>query len=175
MDSRPNLAVKSVKFFQEKSLRKLTRPIGAEIEKQNTIAVMDALFIRKREDKRRHELVGLAFLVLCRDGLSRRNANPFTFAQNDRIPGFFRAIPTPITIHGEIATNHGHDLRTHPGKRALAFVQNMGAACWRSIPAVREGVHEKFLQSGLMCGLSNRKKVRIMTMHAAVGNETEQV
>src|SRR5438445_3886149 len=47
MDLRPNLAVKGVKCFQEKSLRKLTRPIGSEIEKQNTIAVMHALFIRK--------------------------------------------------------------------------------------------------------------------------------
>src|SRR5205085_11126200 len=127
---------------------------------------MDALFVRKSEDKRRHELIGLAFLVLCRDGFGRRSANLFAFAKYNRIPGFFCAIPTPITVHGEIATNHGHDLRTHPGKRALAFLQDMSTARRRSIPSVRVGMHKNSLQSGFMRDLRDRATVRIMTIHS---------
>src|SRR5438445_12306583 len=33
MDSRPNLAVKAVKFFKHKSLRMLTPPLGSETRK----------------------------------------------------------------------------------------------------------------------------------------------
>jgi hypothetical protein len=38
----------------------LSRAIGAEIEKQNGVAITYALLIRVRKDKRRHELIGFA-------------------------------------------------------------------------------------------------------------------
>ena len=64
MNFGPHFAIEAIEILEQKGLRQLSRAIGAEVEKQNRIAIPHALLIRIRKNKRRHKFVGLAKRVL---------------------------------------------------------------------------------------------------------------
>ena len=49
MHLRPHLAIEPVEILKKKRLRKLTRAVGAEIEKQNRVAVANPLLVRLKQ------------------------------------------------------------------------------------------------------------------------------
>src|SRR5882762_5580418 len=106
MDARPNPTLEAIKFFEEKGLRKLTGTISPEIEKQDDIVIAHALFTGVRKNQRRHEFVGLAFLVLFCHRLGWRCLYLFALPMDDCVPGLFGAVPAAIAVHGKITTDN---------------------------------------------------------------------
>src|SRR5688572_22871905 len=102
MDLRPDFTVETIEVLQKKGLRQLAGAIGPEIKKENGVAVTNALFVRKREDERRHELVGLPQGILPGQRFRRRRLAKFSAAEHDCVPGLFRSVPTSIAIHGKV-------------------------------------------------------------------------
>ena len=107
----PRFAVKAVKLLQQECLRELPCAVGAKIEKQNCIAIANALLVRIAKNQRRHKLVRLARFVLSIQRFRRRGSANFTATQNDCIPRFLCSIPTTIAIHCKVAANNRNDLR----------------------------------------------------------------
>ena len=111
MHARPDFPVEAVEILEKKSLRELPGAIGPEVEEDDGIAVVDALFVRLGKDQRRHELVRLALCVMPADRGRRRVRADFAAPEHDRVPGELRPVPAPVAIHREIATDDGHDPR----------------------------------------------------------------
>ena len=108
---RPCLPFKAVEILQQESLGNLAGPIGAEVEKENGVAIANALFVRVRENERRQEFIGLSAFVLGANGFGRRHLATLAPAKHDRVPGFLCPVPAPIPIHCEITADHRGELR----------------------------------------------------------------
>ena len=61
-------AVEALEVREEKCLGQLPGAIGAEVEKENNIAVAHALLVRRGKDQCREEFVCFSARILLRDG-----------------------------------------------------------------------------------------------------------
>src|SRR5207248_2000141 len=175
MDARPNPAIEGIKFFEEKGPRKLTGTIGTEIEKQNDIVIAHALFTSMRKNQRRHEFVGLTFLIFCRHRLGWRGLHLLAPAKDDRVPRLFGAVPAPVPVHRKVTTNDGYNLRTAFRQSLFALAQNLCPTGWGGISSIGKGVHKNFFHSCLVGGLDQRQEMEIMTVHASIRDQAEQL
>ena len=94
------VALETVKGLIDKSMRKLARAVGTEVEEDSTIAILHACIAldNKRNDELIVDACRIARLntcrrIICCNALSMRNG----FVR------LFLAIPTIIAIHGIIA------------------------------------------------------------------------
>src|SRR5205823_8129727 len=90
-------------------------------------------------------------------------------------PRFFGAIPAAIAVDGEITTNDGYNLRAALRQSLFALAQNFRITGRRRISPIGEGMNINFLYACLMRCLRQCEKMEIMTVHASLRNQTEQM
>ena len=73
---------------------------------------------------------------------------PFPAPKHDRVPGFLCPVPAPIAIHRKISADDSGDLRAAFRQSGGTSFQKAGATSRRSIPPIRERVHENVSHAG---------------------------
>src|SRR5690606_21028379 len=129
--------------------------IGAEVEEDDAVAVVDALaYARGRvgkhvgvDDHRRlYELVRLTPGVSGGDSLQRGRGTVGCFAADDGLVGRLRALPGTVTVHRVIAPGDAGDPGVDAygpqiGKLGLDRLQITAGAVRRAVAPVGEGVN----------------------------------
>src|SRR5207248_2887096 len=91
----------------------------------NDIVIAHALFTSMRKNQRRHEFVGLTFLIFCRHRLGWRGLHLLTPAKDDRVPRLFGAVPAPVPVHRKVTTDDGYNLCATFRQSLFASAQNL--------------------------------------------------
>jgi hypothetical protein len=93
--------------------------------------------------------------------------------QLDRLPG---AVPARVAVHRVVAPDDGPDAARARLPRPLRHLgEHVRAARGRGVAAVREGVDDEVLDPRLGGDLDQRLEVAVGGVHAAVGDEADQV
>ncbi len=164
------LARKAAKGRIEHRRQDLADAVGAEIEAQHGVAVLDAAIAA---DHRRHdELVVDAVGIGIRDGrLYIGKAR--TLGLDDGVIGLGNAFPALVAVHGIIAADHGHD-RHRRRQRGGKIFQIVGRELRRRIAAVGDGMHHR-RHAGLGQNARQRDAVILMRMHATLRHQPDQM
>jgi hypothetical protein len=149
----------------------LAHAVGAEVEAQH--AVGRGVDAGLRADERRlDELVGLAALVGVAHGLLAALGavrRPPVDEQLVRAP---RAVPAAVAVHRPVAPDDRPDAGPLGG---VELGQEGGAGVRQRVAAVGERVHDDVLRAELARERDQRAQVRERGVHAAVGDEPDQV
>ena len=121
-------AVEAIEVRVEECLGELAAAVGAEVEPQDDVAVVDALGSGIAEDHRQEELIGLVGCVFGGDRLRREDVLWLADAVYDRVPGELVAVPALVAIHRVVAPDDGDDFRAELGEPVLAVVEVVFAA-----------------------------------------------
>ncbi len=97
-DLRNKFSLKTGKFLIKKSMRKLPRPVRPEIEKENSVAVLDGRFFFCQKQMRFYELIGNFFRIGSGQNFFGGRSG-IRHAVDQHIPSFFNTFPTLIPIH----------------------------------------------------------------------------
>src|SRR5437763_14381660 len=111
MNLRPRFAIEAVEILQQKSLGRMAGASGTKIEKENGVAIANALFVWMRENERRHEFIRDPAFVVRPHGRRRTCFTALAAAEHNRIPRFLCSIPSPVAIHREITADNCGYLR----------------------------------------------------------------
>ena len=160
--------------------RDLANPVRTEVEADASVFISNGrqrLAVAVSADKGNHEFVGHSLVVGIFHSLHRVGAlAAFRVGENHRVVGLGNALPTPVAIHGVVASVHRCDLAAVVfAHLLLQFFQISGAVGGQSIASVHEGVNEHAVHSVLLGHLQQRVKMSLLRVHAPVRNEAEQM
>ena len=86
------------------------------------------------------------------------------------------AFPAAIAVHGVITAVYGCDLpRVVLAHLLLQLLEVACAICGQRVPPVHEGMHENAVHALLLRHFEQRVKMRLLRVHAAVGDQPEEV
>ena len=149
----------------------MARAIGPKIEKQNNVAITNALLIRLSKNQRRHELVRLALAIVPIQSFGWRVFANLATSENDRVPGFLGPVPTTIAVHRKISPHYRHNSGAAFAKLFFAGFQVLASAGGRRIASVGEGMNENLLNVCRPGCVRERNHVIVMAVDAAIGNQ----
>ena len=86
--------IETVKTILQKSLRKLPRAIGTEVEEYHHVAIVDPTLVRSLENHRHQELIGFIVFVLFGDRFASEHAFLLALTVNDGIPSQLGPLPS---------------------------------------------------------------------------------
>ncbi len=175
VDGGLHAARKAIEVRLEESERKLARTVGAEVEEEDDVAVAHALLVGVREDEGRHEFVRDVARIFLADGIGGRSHTALPLPHDDGIPGELGAVPTPVAVHAEVATDDGGDARAGRPQAFRALGQKIRAAGGRGIASIGEGVDHDVMHAGLVSRFRQRDEMRVVAVHTAIGKEAEEV
>jgi hypothetical protein len=157
-------AHKSVEAGIEQRRRYFARTVGAEIRKQQHIAIGHAFIVA--DHRGQHELVTRVLLVGRFDRVLRR-AREFAFRFDDGGIGLRHAVPAHVAIHGEVASRNCGDAHAgEPFDLVLKQAEISQRASGRRIAAVEKGMDEH----RHICGIHDAHQchdVILMAVHAS--------
>ena len=186
-DRRVRPAVEEVELLLEEGPCELADAVGAEVEEQTHVAVSDRVSgvdcrvvgTRRRraagDHRGAHELVRLAALV-CGGHRLRRRSRMQTVAVHERVVGQLGALPARVTVHGVVAP--AHRAETTDARllhERLDLRQITRGALGQRVAAVQKRVHDHVGGSLAAGHLQACLKVPHVAVHAAVGDEAQQV
>ena len=166
-----------IKFIIAEGVGDLSCPVGAEIEEDHGIAVLDGgggltiLLHIEGDDK----LIGHFAVIGCLDaagGALCRYAHAF----GEYIPGLHHAVIVLVTVHGIVASHHGSNF-TNADLLHLLFQLCHISLCGsgRRISAVQEAVDIDFCEALALCELQKPVEMLRVAVHAAGANQSEQM
>ncbi len=164
------LARKAGEIRIEHGAENFADAIGAEVEAQHAIAVLDAAIVA---DHRRHdELVELLLGVgVGNGGLRIGEARPLSL--NDGVVGFGHALPAFVAVHRVVAAGHSrnrHGLRQRCGE----FLQVFAGRLRRRVAAIGDGVCHGG-HAGVGQDFRQHRAVVLMRVHAAGRDQADQM
>ena len=155
-------------------LGQLARAVGAEVEEHAGVAVAHGALVA--DQRGLHELVGLAALVRVLDGLGRGvGVAVLGLAADDGVHGLGDPLLPLVAVHGEVAAGHVGDPPAGGLEPALDGLQVTRAGLGRGVAAVGEGVHHHVGNALVGSQLDQRLQVIHRRVHAALGDQTQQV
>ena len=133
--------------------------------------------LRIGADEGNDEFVGDAFVVRLFHALHRIGyLPPSPSPLHHGVERFGNALPAAVAVHGIVAAT---DRRNLPGvvlaHLLLQLFEVAGAVGGQSIAAIHEGVHEDAINAIFFRHPQQRVEMRLIGMHAAVGEQTEQM
>ena len=157
----------------------LARPVGPEVEEDDSIAVAHAA---PAERHRLDELIGDALRIGALDGLHRVDILRIEPAYH-RVVGALHPVPSAVAVHGVIAAL---DARYADVARAVAIEQELvdlalelahvtRSALGRHIAPVEEAMHVHLRHTGSGRSREQRVQMRVRGMHAAIAQKAHQV
>ena len=167
------LTLKSVKFGIDKSAGHLAGTVGAEVKKDDGIAVLYPLIAlgSHRDDK----FIGDACLIAC---LYRRNdiLKAFSLALGNGVVAKLYTLPALISVHGVISARNGGAISDtdalHLGGK---LTEISGAALGVGITSVKEAVHRNVLYAAAFCKLQKGIDMAVVAVHAAIRNKSRKM
>ena len=173
----PDAAVEARERRVHQGARRLARPVRAEVEKHDRIAVPHP---PRAGRHRLHELVGDAGCIRGRHDLNRRRVRA-RLGGHDGAPRTFDALPAVVAVHGVVAS--GDCCRSPPCRcrrkaRAPplpAGFEVAGAALRRHVPAVHEAVHHDMRHTRRLRGAHEGMQVPVRRVDAPVGDKPHEV
>ena len=124
-----------------------------------------------------HEFVGHALVVRLFHPLHRVGVlAAFRIGEHHRVVGLGDALPAPVAVHGVVAAIDRGDLAAVVLAHLLLQLFEISRAVGgQRVAAVHEGVDEDAVQAILLRHLQQRIEMRLLRMHAAVRNQSEQM
>ena len=95
-------------------------------------------------------------------------------AEHDGVPRELVALPALVAIHGKVAADDGGDLG-HAAGLAGDEGEVIRAAGRRGVAAIGDGVDEDVGHARVVRGFDERDEVILVAVHAAIGDEAEQM
>jgi hypothetical protein len=162
------------------SARNLAHAVGAKIKTDTGIIIADLrqrLATRVGANERHHELVGHSFVVRLLHPLHRIGVcTALGLAFDHGAVGLRDALPATVAVHRIVAAVDSGDLAgVILAHLLLQLFQIAGAIRGQSVAAIHERVHEDAIDSLLFCHFQERVQMFLPRMHAAIGDEPEQM
>ena len=167
-------AVEAVEPRIEQRRQDLARPVGAEIEHQEAVAVLHAGIAV--DHGRQHELVVELGGISLLDGGDRRGGVLVGLGVDDRVIGQRYALPALVAIHRIEAAGHGGEPDRQAGleRRLHGLEAILQGTARRHVPAVEEGMDpDRHAVAGDQVG--EEDEMILVRVHAARREETQQV
>ena len=162
----------AVEIGDDESGRQLTGPVGAEVEEDDAVPILDGMFM---DDCRDDEFVGnVSCIGMFQAGLGIRFLR--SFAEGDGIIGFFDAFPALVAVHGIVAAADGGDF-TDAEFCALVFqfLEVFAGTAGQYVAAVEEGVDVDFLQAIALRHFQKTIEMLFTAVDAARRYQAQQV
>ena len=122
------------------------------------------------------ELVALAALVGGDQAVHRVIGLVLGLAVDDQLISLLHAIPAVVAVHGEVAADQAGDpALAQAGEGGLQQFDGALRALGRRVAAVEEGVQVDLLGTAPSCQLGHGDQVVLMAVHAAIGQQAEDV
>ena len=167
-------------FRRNEGAGELAGAVGAEVEEDDRVAVVDPAVVEDRGDD---ELVGDVGGVARLHRPHRRPARKaLALPEADGVPGLLHAVPAIVAVHGVVAPRY----RGHKRHRAVMLLEyavaeiddalHVALAGMRvDVAAVHEGVDAHVARAALGRHLQHGLQVRHVRVYAAIGEQTHEV
>ena len=152
----------------DEGARELPATVGAEVEEQTDVPVLDTRVVLGRDDRGHHELIVLAAPIRrLHGGLRIGGHEPVAVYQG--IVGHLDAVPARVAIHGIVATaDHAETAAAEPVHDLLDLGQIAFGATRQRVAAVEEGVHDHVPDMFAHGEVEARLQVPQIAVHTAV-------
>ena len=171
------LHLKSVVVLLRQHLRDFTAPVGAEVEAQHHVAVLDSgqrLAIGPGLHNGLQKLIRHAVLVLLLHGLNQvLRGRPD--AVHQQVVGHLHPFPAAVAVHGVVAAHHRGNLGAGALHVQFQVVDEADAALRVGVAPVGEGVHEHAPHPGFVCYGAEGFHVVDVRVHPAIGEQANEV
>ena len=165
-------ALEARKTVVYKGARNLPRAVGTEVEEHNAVPGRYAAALTR--DGRHDKFIRYALGVAVRHHLCGRAVH--ALAVHHRGVGLLHALPAVIAVHRVVAArDRGNSANADLVHFGLQFLDKALAGIGRHIAAVHDGMHINLLQARAPGHFQQRIQVRIVAVHAAIGNKANQV
>ena len=166
-------ALEAVELVVHERTGDLTRAVGAEVCKDDRVVVLDGRALG--HDDRNNELVGHACVVGRLHGLVR-GSRVLADALGDCVVRLLDALPALVAVHRVVTARDRRDAAQLEGvDLVLQTVDIFNAGLRRGVAAVHEAVEADLAQAVAARQFEQREHVVDVRMHAAVGQQTEDV
>ena len=151
-----------------------TGTVGAEVHEHHGIAIFDRDFLANPGGL--DEFVALATFIGGLQAFLGGGGMELGLAVDDQVVGLGHAVPAVVAVHGEVTPDQAGDAALAQG--AEGFVEQLDGrlgAFRRGVAAVEEGVQVDLLGAALEGQLGHGHQVVLVAVHAAFGEQAEDV
>lgn len=148
--------------------------VGTVVEEEDGISILDPGLLVADNDGL-EELIVLPLLVALLDGLDRVAAL-LSLAEDQALQRQLVPLPSLITVHGIVATNHRCDLTNADLlelSEKLLHITSTGLGV--GVPTIAEEMNVDFGDAGSLGGLEKSVEVLLLGMHTTVRNQAAEV
>ena len=168
------LSLKAGKLRIAESSGDLPGAVGAEVEEDNGISLLDggcrpAVLLHHRG---KHKLIGLAVVVGSLYGSGGILSAVDALSQSQGPVGFLHPIPAVIPVHGVVASgDHAYFSYAQFFHLVCQLLHIALAGFRRGVPSIQEAVHVDFLKAMSFSQLQQAEHMGDVAVHAAVGEQ----